>query len=244
MTITSRSSQLPTAETLSFDFAANGDTSIFVTYPDNSSAPDHRILYVSNRWLVTSNVNAKPGFEIDAFNGPMLTMQLVTKFLDHAFPQGPSNLKKIETVDVTEEFRPIRVNTISAQGGWDAPWRLVGTLEPRTEGAVSYDFVVLHSAAGDREVHKIEFSGEWVSKTNSRILPNSMSLRGWKVYSLGTRKNNDGSPGEEFVAEEQSLHYATLGDLRGVATSKSNNAETPARKPPIPASLSSPLQRY
>lgn len=243
MTVTSRSPQLPATETLAIDIAPNGDTSIFATYPENSPNPDHRILLISKRWLAISNLAAKPGLEIDALDGPLLTMQLVTRFLERAYPQGPMNLKKKEAVDVKEDFRPIRVNTMSAEGGWEAPWRMQGTLQPGAGGAVSYDLVVLQAEPGDTEIHKIEFSGEWERKSNAPGLPDSLRMGGWKVYLL-TPKAGDGGRVTDFSATEQSVRYATLGDLRGVTGARETVTEPQRKKATVPSSLTTPLQRY
>lgn len=244
MTVCTTSPDLPAVEILSFDRFSNGDEQIVSSYPNQLDRAESRVIVLDGRWMATKNVTTPSGIAIDALDGPKLTMQLVTRFLERAFPDGPSKVGKREALNVSEEFKPIRVNTVSAQGGWDAPWLLRGLLERNNANQITYDFIVQHSSPGDPEVHAIEFSGVWQDQAQNSSLPNTMSLRGWKVYTLGATKMAGNAAGVDFAAQEQPISYATVADLRATASSTNAGAKAPTRKISIPSSLTTSLQRY
>jgi hypothetical protein len=70
-----------------------------------------------SHWMLTKNVPLEKGYEIDALDGPVLTLKLVTELLRVAVPDGPNAITKSTAVNLHERIKSIEVNTASASGG-------------------------------------------------------------------------------------------------------------------------------
>ena len=172
------------------------------------------IMFVNghSKWMLAKNVPLEKGYEIDALDGPVLTLELVTELLRTAVPGGPGEITKSTAVNLHEKTKSIEVNTASASGGIEAPWTLQGTIEPTAADQWSFDLTVAH----DQPMH---ITGTWQKEAAAPVFGDEMPLAGWQILSLGPVKRVDGGATIYDYGAQLSLKQPkTLGELRELAT--------------------------
>jgi hypothetical protein len=90
------------------------------------------IAMVGGRVMLTKGLKLERGYEIDALDGPVLSMQLVLHLLDRVFPKGPSSIPQGQQIDRKDPIA-IRYATPSASGRIAAPWHLSAGRSPRCQ---------------------------------------------------------------------------------------------------------------
>lgn len=171
------------------------------------------LMIISGRMMLTKGLNLQEGYEIDAADGPGLMMQLLLNMLGRIAPDGPESINGKFIVDHTEKEKPIKVSTASASGVFGVPWTAKGVLEKRQENVVDYE-IEFESALGEDSKYSLKMSGKWES-IELEPLKDSMSLEGWKVYTIGpyTRKYESGTI-LDYGAQTSKSGAPTIGALR------------------------------
>lgn len=171
------------------------------------------IMLVNGRsqWMLAKNVPLEKGYEIDALDGPVLTLKLVTELLRAAAPGGPGEITKSKSVNVNEKIRAIEVNTTAASGGIEAPWTLRGTIERNAANQLSFDLTASH----DQPMH---ITGTWQREPTVPVFADDMSLAGWQILSIGPIKTTEtNSTVFDYGAQVSDKRPKTLGELRKLA---------------------------
>jgi hypothetical protein len=158
---------------------------IDITGPEK---PQHgTILMVGGRVFVSKGLTLEPGTEIDSLDGPVLYTILTTKVLGRALPAGPGTTTGPQHFAHRDEKTGIQFATPSAEGFIPPPWSAAGTITPKADRSVDFDFVLKWSAVDDNKApHPLEarLSGSFEHDKNFR-LDDGMSLKGWTVLGVG-----------------------------------------------------------
>ena len=198
--------------TYTFEITPASDTRIHITSVEGGKKTEGTLMLVSGV-LLSKDMPLEAGYEIDAIDGPALTLQLVDKLLAFGAGKTPTELAGHLTVDLTEKTTPIHVNTTSAEGTYPVPWGLVGSIESVSPNSVTFDLT--HSVRIEGHDEKIRYVGRWENCPTPPEIPDSLSLVGWKTFFLGPIKKSD-SRGTtlDYTSRASPDSYATVGALR------------------------------
>jgi hypothetical protein len=200
--------------TATYEITSDQDLKITTnTKGKNGQQETSEIMFVNGQshWMLAKNVPLERGYEIDALDGPVLTLKLVTELLRAAVPAGPGEITKSTAINIRERTKPIEVNTASASGGLEAPWTLQGTIEPTASGAVSFDLTVKH----DQPMH---ITGTWQKQAAAPVFADDMPLTGWQILSVGPTRDVQGNVATiDYGAQASHVQPKTLGELRKLA---------------------------
>jgi hypothetical protein len=198
--------------TYTFEITPASDMRIHITTFEDGKTTEGTLMLVSGV-LLSKDLPLEPGYEIDAIDGPALTLQLVNKLLAFAAGKTPAELTGHLSVDLTEKTTPLHVSTTSAEGTYPVPWSLVGSIEVVSPNSVSFDLT--HTGRIETHEEKVRYVGRWENRSKPRELPNSLPLVGWKAFFLGPMKRSD-SRGTiiDYSSRASEESYATLGALR------------------------------
>ena len=150
--------------------------------------PQHgTILMVGGRVFASKGIALEPGAEIDALDGPVLYTILTTKILGRALPAGPGTALGPQKFSHRDETTGIQFATPSAEGFIPPPWSVAGTVTPKADHSVDFDFVLKWSAVdASKTPHPLEtrLSGS-LQHDKSFRLDDGMPLNGWTVLGVG-----------------------------------------------------------
>jgi hypothetical protein len=172
---------------------------------------------IEGRTMIARGLKLPQGYEIDALDGPILSVRLLLALLNRAVPGGPDTLKGKQNIDLRESRVGIQFATPSAEGHITAPWRVVGTASQAGE-AIKYD---IHLTGGTRDPLgragapvDMVFSGQLAKRTGP-VFQDSMSLAGWQVYGVGPQITKHGeSTTLDYGANQDSGKQGTVADVR------------------------------
>jgi hypothetical protein len=166
--------------------------------------PQHgTIMMVGGKVFASRGVTLEKGAEIDALDGPVLYTILTTKVLGRALPAGPGTTLGPQNFAHREEKTGIQFATPSAEGFIPPPWSATGTVTPKADGSVDFDFELKWSAVDESKTsHPMEakLSGSLRHDKTFR-LDDGMSLQGWTVLGVG--------PITETTSSETRFDYGT-----------------------------------
>jgi hypothetical protein len=175
------------------------------------------ILMVGGRVFVSKGVKLEPGAEIDALDGPVLYTILTTKVLGRALPAGPGKTLGSQKFAHRDEKAGIQFATPSAEGFIPPPWSVSGTIEPKADGSVAFDFVLKWTAADDTKApHPLEtrLSGSFEHGKDFR-LDDGMALQGWTVLGVGPIMETTSSGTRiDYGTKPATGSPRTIGDIR------------------------------
>jgi len=171
-----------------------------------------RIVVVDGRAMLMRDVPTEAGFEIDALDGPVLMARLMATLLDQAFPAGPDALPARHAVHVVQKTRAIQVATASAEGRFEAPWRLTGTVS-RRDDRIEYD--LRFSARTEDGPFSLDARGFWVREPRATPLDESLPLDGWTIHWLGALTTRaPSSTTTDYLAQPAAAAWKDLAALK------------------------------
>jgi hypothetical protein len=174
---------------------------------------------IAGRTMIVRGLKLERGTEIDALDGPMLSMRLLLALLNRTVPGGPDALKGPQKIDFSEPRVGIQFATPSAEGHITAPWRVVGTIDRPTPETVGFD---LHLTGDTRDPLgrasdpiDMVFTGRLATR-KAPVFQEGMSLAGWQVYGIGPKIiKKGGSTMLDYGASEDSAGAkGTVADVR------------------------------
>lgn len=172
-----------------FDHSTN-DFRINVDSAGGKEASHGSIGMIEGRTMIVRGLKLERGYEIDAVDGPILSMRLMLALLNRAIPGGPGALKAEQKIDVSEPKVGIQFATPSAEGHIAAPWRVVGTASWSNAETINYE---LHLTGGTRDPlgHAgkpvdMVFTGQ-LAMRKGPVFRETMPLAGWQVYGIGPK---------------------------------------------------------
>ncbi|HZZ92221.1 MAG TPA: hypothetical protein VFE23_06645 [Usitatibacter sp.] len=145
---------------------------------------------VAGRTLVVKDLDVVPGHEIDALDGPVLTMRLVLGLLARTLPGGPDSVTGDRAIDFNEAKTGIRYGTPSASGHIAAPWRASGHVARSKDDVVTYDLHLTGEATdplGNKSGPVDMILGGKLRTRPGPVFDETMSLADWKVYGAGAK---------------------------------------------------------
>lgn len=175
------------------------------------------IAMVGGRVMFTKGLKLERGYEIDAIDAPVLSMQLVLRLLDRVFPGGPVSVPRERRIDRHETIG-IKYATPSADGRIPAPWNLTGTVARTPKGVVAYDLVLEYPAesrAPGGSKQKMHMVGE-LAESREPVFDDESSLVGWTAYGVGPQEEQAGNATIlDYGAKRQDRSsFRTVGDVR------------------------------
>ena len=174
---------------------------------------------IAGRMMITSGLDLKAGYEIDAADVPALFIQLLLRTLSEAVPDGPGSVTEPMRIHHDEPEEGIKVATAAASGEFAAPWNLIGNLEPDEGKASKFD--LRFSSNGAEKDFVVHFTGTWKKIDDLGELNKEMILKDWKVYEIGpySRKTKSGTI-YDYGAQPISERFATIFELKNYIASK------------------------
>jgi hypothetical protein len=179
-----------------------------------------RVGMVAGRVMVSKGMTLRPGYEIDAIDGPILSMRLVLTVLGRVFPDGPGAIVGLAEVGRDDDVG-IRFGTPSASGYIAPPWRVSGTVENYNAGAVAFDLRMTVPAQvkdAKNATGVLNFKGRLATRTGP-VFRDGDSLEGWTVYTLGPQAQRRGTGTLDYGAKPIATPRGvkTFGELRAFA---------------------------
>jgi hypothetical protein len=193
------------------DIAPNQDMRARVQSNSKGKTSSNELMLISGTLLVKGGALSE-GYEIDAIDEVSLSLQLVNQLLAAGTQKSPDDIKKPVAIDRTEGKRTLCVATMSASGEYEAPWHVAGWAEPKTAGAIAFNFKF---SAANLGVSAATYTGEWRHDSKPVAFGDDMPTSGWKVYRIGPIQKREGnSTILDYGASPDTHTYATLGELR------------------------------
>ncbi|HET7785513.1 MAG TPA: hypothetical protein VFL36_06045, partial [Myxococcales bacterium] len=197
---------------------SSGDLWIDIRQTSATVKRSGTMIVVAGRELAVRGFRPEPGSEIDALDGPVLFLRMLTAALTTAAPEGPAKVDRRRVIQHTETKTPIRAGTPSAGAEVPPPWSLVGHVEPGPAGVVKLDVELVAKAddpAAPSGKFKLHFTGTLSASDSAPRLSESMSLKGWTLYSLGPRSFRQGSSTIlDYGGTQKKERYLTIAELR------------------------------
>jgi len=181
-----------------------------------------RVGMLGGRVMVSKGMTLRPGYEIDAIDGPVLSMRLVLTVLGRVFPDGPGQI--VGLVDVgRDDDVGIRFGTPSASGYIAGPWRVAGKVENYKAGVVTFDLrmtVPAQAPGATSATGTLNFKGR-LAVRSAPVFRDSDSIEGWTVYALGPQTQRRGAGTLDYGARPMATPgVKTIGELRAFVARK------------------------
>lgn len=193
----------------------SGDLRIDVDEVEGGKRQAGTMIVVSGRVLAVRGLDLRAGYEIDALDAPVLSLRIVTAALGQVFPAGPDSIAASLQIDHRETQAPLQAASPSASAGIPPPWTLKGHVERRPKGTVDFDLELAGGASGPDRPFVMHYSGSLATSSSQPVIVDSMSLQGWKIYSLGPRSvKQGGSTILDYGASKDARSHKTVADVR------------------------------
>jgi hypothetical protein len=197
-----------------FQRSARGDILIDLEESRGKRVRAGALLLVDNAALAVRDVPLERGRELDGFNGPLLMLQLVLRVLERAAPDGPASIKRDTRVEVTEREKPIKVTGVGTDGEFFAPWSARGLLGPAADGQIRFELEFDSTTRNGVQAYRTSVAGIWQNASPPLVLPDTMALRGWRVFQLRQAARAAGVSNAVGLATSAPMAFANLGEVR------------------------------
>ncbi|MCL2716964.1 MAG: hypothetical protein FWD68_21055 [Alphaproteobacteria bacterium] len=198
----------------SFDYKVN-DISIDVETHGTKEMMTGNVGLIGGRIMVTKGLKLHPGQEIDALDGPVLSMKLALILLDRVFPNGPSQITGQMDIDQTGT-EGIEYGTGSAGGSIPAPWHVKGKVSKLPDGRLPFELVLSFSTQQQGEQSlAMTMKGE-LAVLDGPVFREDASLEGSTLYGLGPQviKQGDSTIVDYGAKPQEEMRYKTIRDVR------------------------------
>jgi len=169
---------------------------------------------VGGRAMIVQGLTLARGAEIDAMDGPILSMRLALTLLERLFPDGPSSIVGLKDVSYKGDVA-IRFATPSASGQIPAPWSATGKVENYNKGVVNFDLALMLPAtnpAARSPTGQMRLKGRLASRTLP-VFRDDMPLAGWGIFMLGPVRRPEGGV-SVGATPEPNAGVKTIGELK------------------------------
>ncbi len=123
-----------------FDYETK-DILIDVTTKSSDLPTKGTVALIGGRIMMSRELELKPGYEIDALDAPVLSIQLLLRVLNRISPQGPDAITDSIAVEKTFPVG-IKFATPSASGFIPPPWHVEGNLNRLSDGKIRYELAL------------------------------------------------------------------------------------------------------
>ncbi len=198
-----------------FQRSASGDVLLELEEMRAGRARAGALLLVSNAVLLARDITLARGRELDAFNGPLLMLQLALRLLERAAPGGPESIRRNTAIDLVERERALEVSGLGANGEFFAPWQVRGTLAPGGDGRIAFEIeFVSASHARNGLPYETRIAGIWQNASPPVQLPDAMALHGWRGFRIKPTVRSHGEINTLGVGTSAAMGFANLGEVR------------------------------
>lgn len=180
---------------------------------------------VGGQVMLTKGLKLQPGYEIDALDGPVLSMRLLFVLLQRVFPTGPSSIVGTTNVDHTDRVG-IKYATPSASGYIPAPWQVKGKVTRLADGKVPFELALsfqVQRQDKERSSLTLRMKGE-LGVLDRPVFRDTDSLEGWTTYGLGPQETKQGSStiSDYGAKPQEATRYRTIGDVRAFVAAENH----------------------
>jgi len=151
---------------------------------------DGDILLVSGKAVLTKGFGSHKDEAAASLDAAALMMQLALRLLERSEPAGPAKITAPVDVDVVDEVNNIYLDTGYAEGRFEAPWSVTGTISAKSDTLrlfeLSFTFTV--SEPGTVEQGTMKLRGEAEFAAEEFPVPGSSAIGDWQ---LNWRDEND-----------------------------------------------------
>lgn len=188
---------------------------------------------VGGQVMLTKGLKLKPGYEIDALDGPVLSMRLLFILLQRVFPKGPGSIVGTTDVDHRDQVG-IKYATPSASGDIAAPWHVKGKVSRLPDSQVRFDLALsfpLQRQDKEPSSLTVHMKGE-LGVLDRPVFRDTDSLEGWITYGLGPQETKQGNSTQlDYGAKPQeATRYRTIGDVRAYVAAENHPGVRDATK--------------
>ncbi|MFT5140533.1 MAG: hypothetical protein ACI9H8_002059 [Lysobacterales bacterium] len=146
-------------------------------------------LLLDSKVLLIKGYDSYEGPLAALMDSPMLMMQLLFVLLQHVEPAGPAAISGVLAPDISEQSRPLMLDSGVAYGAFPAPWSFSGTITPLTKNQFRYELDFGFNLEGDGQ-QTIELSGLLDYGYRAFPLDDSLLLDGWSAAWLDLKTEN------------------------------------------------------
>lgn len=216
----------------SFDHKTN-DALIDTKMHVSGNVTSGTVALVGGRIMLSKGLKLKAGYEIDALDGPVLSMKLAMIVLGRIYPKGPEQISGQQDIDFTDLIG-IKFATSSASGYIAAPWHVKGGVNKLSSGNVTFDLALTFPMVQGDEKNKtytMKMAGE-LSTLGHPVFRDTDSLDGWMIYGVGPQViKQAGSTIFDYGAKpDEGDKYKTIGDIRAYIAAENNPGTKDATK--------------
>jgi hypothetical protein len=191
----------------------SSDLRIEVDQVEGGKRQNGTMIVVGGRVLAARGLDLPAGYEIDALDAPVLSLRIITAALGRVFPAGPDSLKGKHKIDHRETHAPLQAGSPSAGANIPPPWTLKGRVERQPNG-VEFD-LELAGGASTPDAFVMHYVGSLARSSSAPTIDDSMSLRGWKIYTLGPHSMKQGGATIlDYGATKDTQSHQTVADIR------------------------------
>ena len=112
------------------------------------------LILVKGRAVLSRGFGKYRAEAASSLDAAALMMQLALRLLEHSEPGGPSQITGSRKVDLEDKINPITLDTGTAEGGFQAPWSIVGKITPAGESRHRFDLRFTFPAGVPGEVQQ------------------------------------------------------------------------------------------
>jgi len=175
------------------------------------------VALVGGRFMLSKGRSLERGYEIDALDAPVLSINLLLSVLDRAFPSGPDSISGKMPFDHSGASG-IRLATQSASGYIAAPWQAKGEVSRADGGDLGFEVILSFPSEGagyKSGIHSITMRGS-LGVWEGSVLLDTDSLEGWVIHEVGPMViERPGATIYDYGAQPlEEPGYRTVGDLR------------------------------
>jgi hypothetical protein len=183
------------------------------------------VAMVGGRVMLSKGLTLEPGYEIDALDGPVLSMKVVMILLGRIYPGGPDSISGEKRIDHRGKVG-IKYATQSASGYIAAPWRVTGKVAKDAKGGLAYDLSLTSPREpGDKRGGTYTMRMQGVMSVLGRpVFLDSTPLDGWTTYGVGPRTEKKGGTTtmDYGATPDTSPRFKAVGDIRAYIAEEDN----------------------
>ena len=112
------------------------------------------LILVKGRAVLSRGFGKYRAEAASSLDAAALMMQLALRLLERSEPGGPSQITGSRKVDLEDKINPITLDTGTAEGGFQAPWSIVGKITPAGESRHRFDLRFTFPAGVPGEVQQ------------------------------------------------------------------------------------------
>jgi len=148
------------------------------------------LLLIGGRAVLTRGFGVYKAEAAASLDAAALMMQLALRLLERSEPGGPAKISQTVTVDLLDEINHIYLDTGYAEGTFQAPWSIAGTISAPSDTVRKFDLSFTFSVATPEAVEKatMRLYGEAEFAPQDFPVPGSSPIGDW---DLSWRDEND-----------------------------------------------------